>query len=174
MLKKNNRKERIIFIIVTTILVLISFNYFLVKEVKYESDLVYKKIKLAKLYKKHLAKGNGYSVTIIDYNGARYKILRKHIKCCDIKTVTKLKKGDSLTIGFVKNDDITSYFNNSHEILWMSSQTKQYINFQCIVSDYKFGKWKILWSFIILDIILAYFLFIVKPKKLYSSNDYFR
>lgn len=162
MLKKLNKKNRILYWVTTLFFVLIIINSFLEKEIQTEQDLTQKNIKINKIQTIKHQKGLGESIAIIDSKNDEYRITLK-TKDCLIKDLKKdLKSNDLIIIGFKENYSFLDYFKPYYETYIVRKNNGDFIDFKCVSNESHFGKRKLIIILIVLNIIILYLLTITQ------------
>lgn len=163
MIKKLNKRNRIIYWTSTILFAFIVLNLFLEKEIRTENDLQFKTIKIDRIQKRHTKYSN--SISIFDVQNNDYHIISKILKCTNGDLTKKLKKKDLVTIGYLDGYSITNFYLPYYETYIIRYKNKDLINFKCVVNESHFGKRKMLAILFVANIAILYLLYITQQKS---------
>lgn len=163
MIKKLNKRSKIVYWTSTIVFAVIILNLFLEREIHSESDLTFKNIQIKKI-QGIKNKNIGNSISITDSENNAYRVIPKIMKC-KIRDIKKeIKKGENITIGYVKDYSIASFFLPYHETFIVRNKNQDYIDFNCVVNESHFGKRRMSILLLIANIAILYLLYITQAK----------
>lgn len=145
--------------------ILCIINSFLIKEIKAKSDLEYRKIRVREVQTIIHRKVGGNSIAIIDSNNDEFRITNKENHCLTHYLKTILKPNDLITVGYIQDFSFTGFILPYYETYSISKNDVDFIDFNCISKESRFGKWKITVLLIFFNVAMFYLLHVTQSKE---------